>query len=72
MSSSRGLLCMCCGFREAEGVLIGKKHGEEWVLGFVCIRCFSSPHLFFKEKRYELPKLVVQLSLAGALIGDTR
>ena len=68
----RARLCMCCGFREREGVLIGVKHGEEWVRGFACLRCFSDPNLFFKEKRYELPKLVVQLTLGGALIGDTR
>lgn len=59
------MICHCCGFNEKEGILLGNN-----MIRYICIRCFKQQHLFFPCKKYEEPKLIIQLILGGRLINE--
>ncbi len=63
-------MCCCCGFNKKDGVLFGRIEPIR-VKYFVCDDCLEKPYLYFPIKRYEKPKMIIQLQLGGRLINET-
>ena len=63
------MICCCCGFNEKHGIIFGSFRPFK-VKSFVCIRCLEKPYLYFPIKRYEKPKMIIQLELMGRLINE--